>query len=46
MTEKNIQGSFIGASLVLYDLEKVLSKLDVRLRTPTPLNLQAGTLQP
>jgi hypothetical protein len=46
MIEKNIQGGFIGTSLVLYDLERVLSKLDVKLRTPTPLNSQAGTPQP
>ena len=36
MTEKNIQGGFIGAGLVPYDPEMVLSKLDVQLRTPTP----------
>ena len=38
MTEKNIQGGFARVSLVLYDLERVLSKLDVRLRTLTPPN--------
>ncbi|KAJ6436060.1 Glycoside hydrolase family 43 protein [Purpureocillium lavendulum] len=36
MTEKNIQGGFAGAGLVPYDPQRVLSKLDVRLRTPTP----------
>jgi len=46
MTEKNIQGGFAGAGLVLFDLERVLSKLDVKLRTPTPLNSRAGTPQP
>jgi len=46
MIEKNIQGSFIGTSLIPYDLERVISKLDIKLRTPTPLNSQAGTLQP
>jgi len=46
MTEKNIQGGFAGAGLVPYDLERVLSKLDVKLRTPTPLNSRAGTPQP
>ena len=46
MTEKNIQGGFAGAGLVPYDPERVLSKLDVKLRTPTPLNSRAGTPQP
>jgi hypothetical protein len=46
MTEKNIQGGFAGAGLMPYDPERVLSKLDVRLRTPTPLNSRAGTPQP
>ena len=34
--EKNIQGGFAGAGLVPYDLERVISKLDIRIRTPTP----------
>ena len=46
ITEKNIQGGFAGSGLVPYDLERVLSKLDVKLRTPTPLNSRAATLQP
>ena len=46
ITKGNIQGGFAGAGLMPYDLERVISKLDVRLRTPTPLNSQAGTLQP
>ena len=46
ITERNIQGSFTGASLIPYDLERVLSKLDVKLRTPTPLNSRATTPQP
>ncbi len=46
ITERNIQGGFARASLVPYDLERVLSKLDVKLRTLTPLNSQAATLQP
>jgi hypothetical protein len=36
MTKKNIQGGFAGAGLVPYDPQKVLLKLDVLLRTPTP----------
>jgi hypothetical protein len=35
--EENIQAGFRGAGLVLYDLEVVILKLDVRLRTLTPL---------
>ncbi|RDW91678.1 hypothetical protein BP5796_02843 [Coleophoma crateriformis] len=31
-----MSGGFAGAGLVPYDPERVLSKLDVRLRTPTP----------
>ena len=46
MTEKNIQGGFAGAGLMPYDPERVISKLDVKLRTPTPLNSRAGTPQP
>ena len=46
MTERNIQGGFAGAGLVPYDPERVLSKLDVKLRTPTPLNSRAATPQP
>src|SRR5690349_14226628 len=45
MTEKNIQGGFAGASLVPYDPERVLCKLDVKLRTPTPRNSRAGAPQ-
>ena len=44
--ERNIQGGFASASLMPYDLEKVISKLDIKLRTPTPLNSRASTLQP
>lgn len=35
-TEKYIYDDFVGAGLVSYNAERVLSKLDVRLRTPTP----------
>jgi hypothetical protein len=37
ITKDNIQAGFRGASLVPHDLERVLLKLDVVLRTPTPL---------
>jgi len=46
ITEKNIQGGFAGAGLMPYDPERVISKLDVKLCTPTPLNSRAGTPQP
>jgi hypothetical protein len=46
ITEKNIQGSFAGARLVPYDPERVLSKLGVKLRTPTPPTSRPGTAQP
>lgn len=36
MTEKNIQGGFRGAGIVPHDPESVLSKLDVKFKTPTP----------
>ena len=36
ITKSNIQGVFQGARLVPLDAEAVISKLDVRLRTPTP----------
>lgn len=34
--KKNIQGGFSGTGLLPFNPERVLSKLDVRLRTPTP----------
>ncbi len=37
MTEKNIKGGFRGAGLVPFDPESVLSRLDVKLRTPSPV---------
>ncbi len=45
MIERNIQGSFAESGLIPHDLERVLSKLDVKLRTLTPLNSRATTLQ-
>ncbi len=36
ITEKTIRGGFIGTGLVPFDPERVISKLDVQLRTPTP----------
>jgi hypothetical protein len=36
MTESNIKGGSRGAGLVPLNPENVISKLDVKLRTPTP----------
>ena len=36
LTEENIKAGFRGAGLVPMDQEVVLSKLDIKLRTPTP----------
>jgi hypothetical protein len=38
LTESNIQGGFRGAGIVLFDPERVISTLDLKLRTPTPTN--------
>ncbi len=46
ITKRNIQGGFAEAGLVPYDLERVLSKLDVKLHTPTPPTSQPSTAQP
>ncbi len=37
MTENNIKGAFRGAGLVPFDPDSVLSRLDVKLRTPSPV---------
>jgi hypothetical protein len=37
ITEKNVWGGFQGTGLVPLDPESVISKLDVKLRTPTPV---------
>jgi len=46
ITEKNIQGGFTGAGLIPYDPERVISKLDMRIRTPTPLVPDLATILP
>ena len=46
ITERNIQGGFTGAGLIPYDLERVLSKLDAKLRILIPPTSRPGTLQP
>ncbi|KAJ4018269.1 hypothetical protein NW758_15332 [Fusarium oxysporum] len=45
MTEANIKGGFRGAGLVPFDPEVVISKLDVQLRTPTPVEEEAQQAQ-
>ena len=45
ITESNIQGGFRGAGLVPLDPEAVISKLDVRLRTPSPCTIVDSTWQ-
>jgi hypothetical protein len=45
ITENNIQGGFRGARLLLLDPEKVISALDLKLKTLTPLNSGLNTGQ-
>ena len=45
-TRENVLGGFRGAGIVPYDPQAVLSKLDVRLRTPTPPGSANGMPQP
>ncbi|KAK7592451.1 hypothetical protein V3481_007069 [Fusarium oxysporum f. sp. vasinfectum] len=42
MTTSNIKGGFRGSGLVPLDPESVISKLDVQLRTPTPVEEEVG----
>jgi hypothetical protein len=46
MTEQNIQGAFRGAGLIPFDPKSVLSRLDVRLRTPSPVQEAIELPQP
>ncbi len=45
ITERNIQGSFVRAGLILYNLKKMLSKLDVKLYIPISLSSRSSSLQ-
>ncbi|KAH7464010.1 hypothetical protein FOMA001_g17859 [Fusarium oxysporum f. sp. matthiolae] len=45
MTEANIKGVFRGAGIVPFDPAVVISKLDVQLRTPTPVEEEAQQAQ-
>jgi hypothetical protein len=46
MTKSNIQGGVRGAGLVPLDPENVVSKLDVQLRTPTPIEEEPSLPDP
>jgi hypothetical protein len=46
MTESNIQGGFRGARLLPFDPESVISTLDLKLKTLTPLTSRLSTAQP
>jgi hypothetical protein len=46
MTESNSKGGFRGAGLVPFDPEAVISKLDVKLRTPTPTGSHSAAADP
>src|SRR6478752_6051349 len=45
MTKSNIKGGFRGAGLAPFDPEVVISKLDVQLQTPTPVEEEAQQAQ-
>ena len=45
-TKENALGGFRGAGLIPYDPQTVLSKLDVKLRTPTPPGTPSGPPSP
>jgi hypothetical protein len=46
LSEDNVRGGFRGAGLVLFNPDTVLSKLNVKLRTPTPPRLSPSTSTP
>jgi hypothetical protein len=46
ITEKNMKGGFRGAGLIPFDPEAVISKLDIKLRTPTPIGSPLVTAEP
>ena len=45
-TESNIKAGFRGAGLVPLDPENVISKLDIKLKTPTPPSTSSGPAPP
>ena len=46
ITENNIQRGFSGASFIPYNLERVISKLDIHIRTLIPPTLRPGIVLP
>jgi len=46
ITKNNIQGGFTGTSLIPYDPERVISKLDIYIRTLIPPTLRPDTALP
>lgn len=46
MTERNIKGGFRGAGLVPLDPESIILKLNIKLRTPTPIKEEASLPDP
>lgn len=46
MTERNIKGGFRGAGLAPFDPESLVSRLDMKPRTPTPSEGVRGTPEP
>jgi len=46
ITENNIQGGFAGAGLIPHNPERVISKLDIHIRTPIPPTSRPGTVLP
>ena len=46
ITKNNIQGGFTGAGLIPYDPERVISKLNIFIRTPIPPALSPTTVLP
>ena len=46
MTEENIRAAFRGAGLIPIDPESIVSKLDIQLRTPTPVEEEVDPSTP
>ena len=44
--ENNIQRGFVGAGFIPYDLKRVISKLDIYIRTLIPPTLRLGIVLP
>jgi hypothetical protein len=46
MTEENIRAAFRGSGLIPIDPESIVSKLDIQLRTPTPVGEEVDPSTP